>query len=316
MGYVKLHDTILRSTIWAESHTTRIVWITMMALADQDGFVAASVPGLAHQARVTREECRTALDLFLSPDPDSSTPEHEGRRIERVDRGWRLLTYEKHKELLSIEDTRRKSAERQKRKRDRDKALLGVTERDGHSLSQNVTPTPIVASASASASDLKEGSGERGSGRDRPDLFVRCPADLWAQFPATSRATLEVAMIPIWAQSAICVGYVAGYQAKPGERRTVPQWHSGLVRAIQSTWNDPRRRPKKPGTVGADDDRPEKPPHPDGLKWTASEFSEHKGIWVELVDANNVRWLWVDGKGQSGRWESGSLRTGFRRIEP
>jgi len=134
---------------------------------------------------------------------------------------------------------------------------------------------------------------------DRSEVFVPCPADLWAQFPLPSRATLEVAMIPIWAQSAICVGYVAGYQAKPGERRTVPQWHSGLVKAIQSTWNDPRRRPKQPGTVGANDDRPEKPPHPDGLKWEGGEFDEHRRIWVELYDEKRGVWKWDETHWQS-----------------
>lgn len=81
-----------------ESDQTRIVWVTMMALADQHGRVLASVPGLAHTARVPIEAVRAALEIFLSPDPDSRTPDFEGRRIEKVEGGWRLLNYARHRE--------------------------------------------------------------------------------------------------------------------------------------------------------------------------------------------------------------------------
>ena len=85
--FVKLFGSILDSTVWQEPATTRVVWITMLAMTDESGFVAASVPGLAHRAGVTLEECETALAAFLRPDPYSRTKEHEGRRIEADDGG-------------------------------------------------------------------------------------------------------------------------------------------------------------------------------------------------------------------------------------
>lgn len=98
-GYVKLYSTIITSSIWLESHATLRVWITMLTLADRRGEVSGSIGGLAHIANVTREECATALDLFMSPDPDSRTPEHEGRRIEKIDGGWLVLNAEKYRDL-------------------------------------------------------------------------------------------------------------------------------------------------------------------------------------------------------------------------
>lgn len=73
----------------------------MLAMADASGYVGASIPGLAHAARVSVDGCRAALDKFLGPDPDSRTKENEGRRIEICDGGWRLLNYETHRERAS-----------------------------------------------------------------------------------------------------------------------------------------------------------------------------------------------------------------------
>ena len=90
-GYSKLYNSLLMSTIWKESTPTRIVCITMLGLSDPDGLVDATVPGLAHVARVSVEECEAALKVLLSPDRHSLSQEHERRRIEVVDRGWRIF---------------------------------------------------------------------------------------------------------------------------------------------------------------------------------------------------------------------------------
>ena len=120
-GYVKLFSSILRSTVWRTPGHVRLVWITMLALADQDGVIEASVPGLSDSAGVTRLECEQALAYFLAPDPDSRThtAECEGRRIEVVDGGWRLLNHTKYREKMSGPELRAKAAERQRRRRER-----------------------------------------------------------------------------------------------------------------------------------------------------------------------------------------------------
>jgi len=97
-SFTKLYSTILMSSVWAESHTTRIVWITMLALADAGGRVDAAVPGLANIARVTIDEALAALDVLSSPDPYSKNSDHDGRRIEKVDRGWQILNYGNYRE--------------------------------------------------------------------------------------------------------------------------------------------------------------------------------------------------------------------------
>lgn len=106
MTFTKLFSSITESTIWCEPERTRLVWITMLAMADRHGRVWASIPGLANRARVPVEDCRTALDTFLAPDRDSRTPDFEGRRIASIDGGWRLLNHEKYRAIRDEESIR------------------------------------------------------------------------------------------------------------------------------------------------------------------------------------------------------------------
>lgn len=83
----------------------------MLAMADRKGRVWASVPGLANRARISVEDCGAAIMSFLGPDPYSRTKDHDGRRIEEIDGGWRLLNHEKYRALQdeeTIKESKRK----------------------------------------------------------------------------------------------------------------------------------------------------------------------------------------------------------------
>jgi hypothetical protein len=153
MSYTKLANSILTSTIWMENDHTRIVWLTLLAMSNKDGEVQASIPGLANVARVPVESCRAAIQLFLSPDPDSRTKDDEGRRIEEIWGGWLLLNHAAYRELASDEDRKRKAAERQQRMRDREKRKEIVT-LASHQISH--TDTEAEAEAYSEAEEVKE----------------------------------------------------------------------------------------------------------------------------------------------------------------
>jgi len=127
--FTKLFASITESTVWSESHTTRIVWITMLAMADKHGRVWASIPGLAHRARVPVKDVRIAIAKFLSPDPDSRTPDNDGKRIEPIDGGWRLLNYMKYRGVRDEEEQAERKAQNQAayRARKSDRSLPDVT---------------------------------------------------------------------------------------------------------------------------------------------------------------------------------------------
>lgn len=105
-GYTKLFNSILASTIWRESDQVRILWITMLAMADRAGNVEASIPGLADFAKLSLENCEHALDRLQSPDRYSRTPDHEGRRIEAIAGGWRILNYSTYRKRMSADERR------------------------------------------------------------------------------------------------------------------------------------------------------------------------------------------------------------------
>lgn len=103
MTFTKLFASITESTVWCEPDHVRIVWITMLAMADRHGRVWGSIPGLANRARKSIGETEDALSRFQSPDRYSRTPDNEGRRIETIDGGWRILNHEKYREIRDSE---------------------------------------------------------------------------------------------------------------------------------------------------------------------------------------------------------------------
>jgi hypothetical protein len=143
MPFVKLDCKILYSSIWAETPETKTVWITMLALADQNGIVPATAPGISIAAVVSLEDTRKALAIFESPDPDSKSLENKGRRVERVEGGYKVLNYESYRSFnYSM------NPEAIKKRKQREKLNIGDIEGD-------IVPPMSGHSASASASEYE-----------------------------------------------------------------------------------------------------------------------------------------------------------------
>lgn len=181
MAYTKLFQSILTSTIWVESDRTRIIWITMLALADKNGEVQASIPGLARVAGVPIADCEEAIARFLAPDPYSRTPDDEGRRIEKIDGGWALLNHEKYRRLASKDESKESAAERQRRKRNRD-------ERNGHAPAESVTPchalSRSVTPCHAPSRSVTENRDIADTDTDSDNTLLSAGADVEAIFQA------------------------------------------------------------------------------------------------------------------------------------
>jgi len=150
MQFTKLFNSILDSTIWQEPLETKVVWITMLAMVDRNGEVHASIPGLAKRAGVTLQQCNAALACLESPDEYSRTKDHEGRRIQEIDGGWRLLNHGKYRALLSAEErreyNRRKQAEYRSTKRENVNDM-SMTVNDSQLQSAKCTHTEAEAEA-------------------------------------------------------------------------------------------------------------------------------------------------------------------------
>lgn len=145
-GYTKLFSEILTSSIWNEDDKTRIVWITLLALADMRGLVMCAKSSLAVMARVKNEDCQRAIERLESPDAESKNPANEGRRIQPVEGGWLILNYEKYRNKLSTDKETVQARERMKKMRNK-----GVTLRN---------PVVVVASASGYEMGIVKGGGK------------------------------------------------------------------------------------------------------------------------------------------------------------
>ena len=122
--YNKIFTKILDSSIWLESHPTRIVWLTFIAAMDETGFCAfASVANVARRAIVSDTEAEEAIRCLTSPDVNSSDPENEGRRLERVQGGWIVLNAEKYRAIVSRANQQEKTRARVAKYRQNQKSL-------------------------------------------------------------------------------------------------------------------------------------------------------------------------------------------------
>jgi len=122
-GWTKLFSTIVTSSIWCEDHKTVRVWTGFLALADKDGVVEGSIPGLANVMRVTDDEFREILAKFLAPDPDSRSKDHDGRRIEEIPGGWKIPNHGPYRRKAEAGEGSRAPYYREYRARKRAEAM-------------------------------------------------------------------------------------------------------------------------------------------------------------------------------------------------
>jgi len=137
--YCKLFHSILTSSIWSEDDKTRIMWVTLLAMSDKDGYVCGTIPGAAAMARMSVDDAERAIERLCKEDKYSRTTDHDGRRIEPVEGGWLILNFTKYRDLGTAEVRRTKNAERQARHRERKK--LGVTENNASVTQSNAEVT-------------------------------------------------------------------------------------------------------------------------------------------------------------------------------
>lgn len=155
---------------------TKVLWITMLAIADKNGEVHASIPGLARLAGISIEEAEKSIQKFLSPDPYSRTSDEEGRRVEVIDGGWMLINHEKYRKMASDADRKAKAVERQRRHREKRARNAPVTP-----VSRQNSQAEAEAYTEAS---YKPSVGETPTQAQYPDYVQQ----IWDAYPQTGRA--------------------------------------------------------------------------------------------------------------------------------
>lgn len=121
MGYTKLFSELVASSIWDEDDTTRILWITMLALKDRNHFVRGTEKWLQAASRIPDDALfQASLKKLSNPDPNSKNQDKDGRRITKAEGGWLIVSGDYYQRMLSQEErreyNRQKQSEYRKRK--------------------------------------------------------------------------------------------------------------------------------------------------------------------------------------------------------
>jgi hypothetical protein len=165
-GYTKLFSSIVSSTVWCEDDQTFRVWIWMLATADTDGHVEGSIPALARITNYSIQEVEHAIARLSSPDAYSRTKEHEGRRIEEIPGGWRILNFPRYREQTQGKEGSRAPYFRGYRKRQKEKTENSQSE-SRTCCAQHSGVARNTATATATATEARAFSGETPPQRPR-----------------------------------------------------------------------------------------------------------------------------------------------------
>lgn len=175
-GWVKLFGSILQSSIWDQALHVRVAWVAMLAACDSAGVVHGTVGGLARVFNLSVEQMEDALARFTAPDPHSRTPDHEGRRIEVVPGGWRLLNYRAYRERGQAKDGSRAPYMREyrhakpetvTRNTNKSRVTASNTEERGEKRETDNPPNPPSGGEAAAPPVVVAGSNGNGHGHGK-----------------------------------------------------------------------------------------------------------------------------------------------------
>lgn len=120
--YAKVFSSLWKGSLRGHSDPQH-VFIYLLAHADEQGVVEAMPAAIADETGLALDQVRAAIAHLESPDPESRTPTHEGRRIQRLDEHrswcWLITNYEHYRSLSDREKVRELTRERVRRFRAR-----------------------------------------------------------------------------------------------------------------------------------------------------------------------------------------------------
>lgn len=181
--YNKLFSKIVDSSIWLAPDPVRIVWITFLAVMDEDGMVMLpTVANVAHRARVTLEDAENAMRVLESPEPSTATDDDDGRRVEKVPGGWIVLNAKKYRDMATREIQRESTRLRVARHRAKKAGNDAET-------GSNAGVTPESRSVTQSEAETDTKAGKSGAARPAIDwsAIAKLEQEAWAIWLAWRR---------------------------------------------------------------------------------------------------------------------------------
>ena len=137
MHYVKIYSGINESSVAELDVHVRWLWIVLLTKADQYGNVFGTVQALARIANLSVEDTQDALNRLGAPDPSSTSPDEEGRRLIPAGQNlWHVVNYLKYRQMRDPEREKETARERMRklRKRRRDVTLVTPDVTEGYDI--------------------------------------------------------------------------------------------------------------------------------------------------------------------------------------
>jgi hypothetical protein len=110
--FAKIFSQIFDSSI-VENPELRFTLMDLLVLADMDGVVDMTHEAIARRTNRPIDVIRKTISELEGPDPRSRTPDHDGRRLQRLDDhrdwGWIIVNYAKFRETASESERREKT---------------------------------------------------------------------------------------------------------------------------------------------------------------------------------------------------------------
>ncbi len=130
--YGKIFEEIFDSTIVAHGSNVVYVFMSMIVLSDKEGYLRITAPALAARIVMHLPDVESAIKILEKPDPNSNTPDFDGRRIVSISeitngqerRGWVVVNKDKFREIGSLEDRKDQNKEAKRRQRMKDKLKI------------------------------------------------------------------------------------------------------------------------------------------------------------------------------------------------
>jgi hypothetical protein len=180
-GFVKLYASILDSSVWSYDKDTRIVWITLLAMADAGGIVHAAIPGIAHRANISIEATEKAMKIFQEPDPYSRSENFDGRRVGKDGRDWIILNFDEHRKRQQEEDEK----ERKRRwwRENRSKAALEKKKNEKLDVASETSEPLAKTSSSEADTDTEADKEEKSKPKKKVPTYPPDFETFWQSYP-------------------------------------------------------------------------------------------------------------------------------------
>lgn len=227
--YAKLFSRIAQSSLMEQDVETRYCFMMLLAIADSGGDVIGTDVALARAVNLPLATFKRCAEALMSPDPDSNSQIHDGRRLVQSEsgRGYLVVNYVTYRSIKTAEEKKTYMREYMKRYR-KTKSGKDVTD-------VNVGKSPLGLLAHAEG----EGEGE-GEGETEPPAREGNWPDLATVKNAARNISIPAEVAEIWWNEMES----AGWNDRSGKK--VIRWQNALA-AYGGKWkaNNAQRNGRK-----------------------------------------------------------------------